>query len=186
MHHRREQGFDSHTEGQVRQTVETGGENPGPRSIVGRLREVTFPLIDSGGEVYGDPFAPALGDVASIFLTSYEELATGEEFASLQKSRIAAGPDQLGALQRYYERSIIPYALEREWLRRHDPELERPRTRTAHPRPQERMAAHVPAHASGSDPVYIVLGAAHQPGVSYSLAACRDGDWSPGAFEPVS
>ena len=182
MHHCREQGFDSHIEGQLRRTVDTEREAPGLRSVVSRLREVTFSLIDSGSEVYGDQFASALGDVASTFLMSHEELATGEDFASFQRSRIAAAdPDQLGVLQRYYERSFLPQPLEREWLRRHDPELEL----FTHAR-NERIAAHVLAHADDSDPVHIILGAAHQPGVSYYLAAYRDGDWSPGTFEPVS
>jgi hypothetical protein len=42
------------------------------------------------------------------------------------------------------------------------------------------------SHATGADPVHLVVGAAHQPGVIYYLSAYRDGEWSYGEFEMVS
>ena len=142
---------------------------------------MTVSLIDSGSEVYGDRFALALGNLASDFLMSHGELATGADFASFQTSRIAAtDPDKLVNLQRYYRGAFLPQPLEREWLRRHDPEL----GRFTHAR-NERIAAYVLAHASGTEPVHIVTGATHQPGIRYYLCAYRDGDWAFDPFEPV-
>lgn len=177
MHHCRERDFDSHIEGQLARAFESEHDGPELQSIVTRLREVTFSLIDSGSEVYGDRFAAALGDIASDFLMSHGELATGEDFASFKCSRVAAtDPDKLVDLQWYYKCAFLPQPLEREWLRRHDPELEI----FTHAR-NERIAAYVLAHASGTEPVHIVTGAAHQPGIRHYLCAYRDGDW---AFEP--
>jgi hypothetical protein len=181
MHQCRERDIDSHIEGQLARSFETEHEGPDLRSIAGRFREVTFSLIDSGSEVYGDRFASALGDIASDFLMSHSELATGEDFASFKRSRAAANdPDRLVDLQRYYKCAFLPQPVEREWLRRHEPELEI----FTHAR-NERIAAHVLAHASGTDPVHILTGAAHQPGITYYLRAYRDDDWGFEPFEPV-
>jgi hypothetical protein len=181
MHHCRERDIDSHIEGQIARAFETEHDGPDLQSVAGRFRDLTFSLIDSGRQIYGDQFASALGDVASDFLMSHGELATGEDFASFQLSRVAAhNPDQLGQLQRYYKRTFLPQPLEREWLQRHDPELEL----FTHAR-NERIAAWALAHAGGTVPVHIVTGAAHQPGIVYYLEAYRDGRWDPGTFEPV-
>jgi hypothetical protein len=181
MYHCRERDIDSHIEGQIARAFETEHDGPDLRSVAGRFREATFSLIDSGRQVYGDQFASALGDIASTFLTSHGELATGEDFTAFRKSRIAADdPTELSALQRYYKRVFLPQPLEREWLRRHDPELEL----FTHAR-NERIAAFALAHATGTAPVHIITGAAHQPGIRYYLRAYRDGNWDFGTFEPV-
>jgi hypothetical protein len=181
MHHCRERDIDSHIEGQIARAFDTEHEGPDLQSVAGRFRDVTFSLIDAGSEVYGERFAAALGDLASDFMMNHEQLATGEDFASFQKSRIAAeNPQELAHLQRYYKRTFLPQPLEREWLQRHDPELEL----FTHAR-NERIAEFVLAHASLSRPVHIITGAAHQPGVVYYLEAYRDGEWDFGDFEPV-
>jgi len=181
MHHCRERDIDSHISGQLSRVFEAEHDGPDLRSIASRFREATFSLIDSGSGVYGDRFASALGDIASDFLMSHGELATGEDFTSFQLSRDAASdPERLGSLQHYYKRAFLPQPLEREWLRRHDPELEL----FTHAR-NERIAAYVLSHASGTEPVHIVTGAAHQPGIVYYLRASRDGDWTFEPFEPV-
>ena len=179
MHHCRTLDIDSHIEGEIERAFDDGRADL--QSVTGRFREVTFSLIDAGGEVYGDRFASALGDVASDFLMTHEELATGEDFASFRRSRDAAeNPDELARLQQYYRRAFLPQPLEREWLRRHDPELEL----FTHAR-NERIAAYVLAHGTNSQPVHVVTGAAHQPGVVYYLAAYRDGEWEFGTLETV-
>jgi hypothetical protein len=98
-------------------------------------------------------------------------MATGEDFASFVLARRAAeNPERLGALQRYYETAFLPQPVEREWLRRHDPELEA----VSHAR-NERMADYVVFHADGEETVHLIVGAAHQPGVVYYLERHRDG-----------
>lgn len=181
MHYCRKQDLDSVIGGKLVRAFDAEHDGPDLQSIASRLREVTFSLIDSGRGVYGDRFAAALGDIASGFLMSHSELATGEDFASFKRSRLAAAdPDKLVNLQRYYNCAFLPQPLEREWLRRHDPKLEI----FTHAR-NERIAAYVLAHASGADPVHVITGAAHQPGISYYLRAYRDGDWTFDTFEPV-
>ena len=69
--------------------------------------------------------------------------------------------------------------LEREWLRRHDPELEV----VSHGR-SERMADY--AVAEGGDAVPLVVGAAHQPGIVYYLERHRDGGRQLEGFEVVA
>lgn len=175
----RNRDFDSHVEGLLEQ-VDSETEGPDLQELTERFRDATFSLIRSGSSVYGDQFANALGDIASDFFRSRGDLATGENFESFQNTKAAAeDPRKLGALQRYYRLVLLPQPLEREWLKRHDPELEL----FTHAR-NERITAYVLAHA-GSDPVHLITGAAHQPGVRYYLEAYRDGTWSYEPFESV-
>jgi hypothetical protein len=150
-------------------------------ALAGRFQNAVFSLVHSGREVYGDEFARALGDVASDFLTSHADLAVGDAFESFRLSRVAAeNPTYLPDLQRYYERAFLPQPLEREWLRRHDPELEL----VTHAR-NERMADYAVYHRDAAERVHLVVGAAHQPGVRYYLERFRDGDRVLSGFEPV-
>lgn len=150
-------------------------------AVVDRLQETVFSLIDGGRDVYGDRFADALGDVASDFLRSHEALATGEAFASFVQTQTAAeNPAALADLARYYETAFLPQPLEREWLRRHDPELEL----LTHAR-NSRMADYVLDAAGAAERVHLVVGAAHRPGVQYYLERHRDGERSLDGFVPV-
>lgn len=182
MHHCRERDIDSHIPGEIEREFETDASiGADVKSVASRFREVTFSLIKSGNGVYGDRFTSALGDVASDFLMTHEELATGEDFASFRRSRLAArNPEQLEHLQQYYETVFLPQPLEREWLRRHDPELEL----FTHAR-NERITAYVLYHASRDAPVHLITGAAHQPGIVYYLTNYRDGEWRFEPFETV-
>jgi len=171
-------GIDSHVEGIP--VEEFDGLAEQVDSLAGALREAAFSLVHAGGDVYGDRFRAALGDVAGAFLTSHEDAATAEDFRSFTLSRRAAwDPRLLDDLQRYYERSFLPQPVEREWLRRHDPELEL----MTHAR-NERMVDYALAHAGTASTVHLVVGAAHQPGVRYYLEAVRDGRREP-SYEPV-
>ena len=146
-----------------------------------RFREAAFELIHSGSDLYGEEFELALGDVASDFLMSHEDVATGKDFASFRLSRRAAeNPALLGALQRYYKTQFLPQPVEREWLRRHDPELEC----VSHAR-NERMADYAVFHNQDAETVHLIVGAAHQPGLCYYLAAHRDGERNVSEFELV-
>lgn len=148
--------------------------------LLSQLRERAFTLIDSGREVYGDAFGQTLGDVASALFVSHEEMATGEDFEAFRKTREAAqDPAALPTLQRYYETTFLPQPVEREWLRRHDRELEI----LTHAR-NERMADSLLYHAEDA-PTHAIVGAAHQPGVVYYLEAVRDGRREVADFEPV-
>jgi len=180
MYHCREREIDSHVPGEIERAFDEGeGIRADVHSIANRFREETFSLVDSGRELYGDHFADALGDVASDFLQTHEEHATGEDFASFRKSRAAArDPSKLADLQRYYLTVFLPQPIEREWLRRHDPELEL----FTHAR-NERIAAYVLAHASAD--AHIITGAAHQPGIVYYFERYRDGDWTYEPFETI-
>jgi len=150
-------------------------------SLATQFRDAAFSLIESGGEVYGEEYARALGDVASNFLTSHEDLATGTDFRSFRLSREASlDPGTLVDLQRYYETAFLPQPLEREWLRRHDRELEL----VTHAR-NERMADYVVALAE-EEQVHVIVGAAHQPGVVYYLDEHREGRRSVEDFEYVA
>jgi hypothetical protein len=107
-------------------------------------------------------------------------MATGDDYEAFQKNRAASrNPDRLVDLQRYYETTFLPQPIEREWLRRHDRELEI----LTHAR-NERMAEYLVYHAD-EDPVHAIVGAAHQPGVRYYLEAIRDGRHTLSDFEPV-
>jgi len=182
MYHCQQRENSSHVDGLIAETFEEGsGVTDNVVSVASQFRDVTFSLIESGADVYGGTFASALGDVASDFLMSHEQLATGEDFESFERSQHAAeNPRQLIDLQQYYKRVFLPQPLEREWLRRHDPELEL----FTHAR-NERIAAYVLYHAKDDDPVHLVVGAAHQPGVAYYLDAYRTGEWGYGEFETV-
>lgn len=150
-------------------------------ALAADVRDAVFALIDSGRPLYGEAFESALGDVASTFLTSHEDASTGRDFESFSKSRAAAAdPTKLGALQEYYRRTFLPQPLEREWLREHDPALEL----LTHAR-NERMADYAVYHAGTAPAVHLVVGAAHQPGVTYYLEQHRDGRRRAEAFEPV-
>lgn len=150
-------------------------------SVTDRLRDAVFSLAESGSDVYGDRFSRALGDVASDFLTDDEDVATGDDFESFVLSRRAGrDPAALGALQRYYKKTFLPQPLEREWLRRHDRELEV----VTHGR-NERMADYAVFHNEDARSVHLVVGAAHQPGVRYYLEAHRDGRRDLSDFELV-
>jgi len=180
MHHCRNMAIDSHIDGIIQETFEEGAIAD-VTSAASEFRDAVFSLIRSGSGVYGDTFTSALGDVASSFLMRHEHLATAEDFASFEKSRSAAtDPTRLAELQQYYRQVFLPQPIEREWLRRHDPELEL----FTHAR-SERIAAYALSHASGTGPVHVVTGAAHQPGVAYYLEAYRDGEWDYGEFELV-
>ncbi|AHG05367.1 hypothetical protein HALDL1_13655 [Halobacterium sp. DL1] len=149
-------------------------------SLTAELRDAVFSLIDSGRHLYGESLERALGDVASAFLMSHEDVSTGMDFASFSMSRAAAeDPTKLAALQDYYRRAFLPQPLEREWLRRHDPALEL----LTHAR-NERMADYAVYHST-AETVHLVVGAAHQPGVTYYLEQHRDGRRQVDDFEPV-
>lgn len=182
MYHCQDRDIDSHVPGEIeREFGEDDSIGADLRSVASEFRERTFTLIDAGKNMYGDRFTSALGDVASDFLTSHEELATGEDFVSFQLSRQAArNPEKLAKLQEYYETVFLPQPLEREWLRRHDPELEL----FTHAR-NERIAAYVLYNAPEETPIHIVTGAAHQSGIAYYLDAYRDGEWEFEPFEEV-
>jgi len=109
-------------------------------SLTDRVRDGVFSLIESEAAVEQNAFRRALGDVASSLLTDKESMATGEDFESFRKRRLAAAnPTYLPDLQRYYERRFLPQPVEdARWLRRHDPELEL----VTHAR-NERMADYV-------------------------------------------
>lgn len=143
-----------------------------------RFREATFSLVDAGSSVYGNSFEDVLGDIASALFTSHEQLATGRDFEAFSRSQAAAtDPDLLADLQRYYTRRFLPQPLEREWLRRHDPELEL----VTHAR-NERMADYALYHTTNAE-THLIVGAAHQPGIAYYLAGYRDGHRSLDGFE---
>jgi hypothetical protein len=173
----RDRGLDSHAADAV---PEFDGLAEEVDSLTNSFREAAFSLIDDAGDVYGDRFRDALGDVASAFLTSHESVATGSDFASFALSReAAADPTRLRDLQYYYERAFLPQPLEREWLRRHDPELEI----VTHAR-NERMADYAVAHNDAASEIHLIVGAAHQPGVRYYLEEIRDGEREV-RYEPV-
>lgn len=140
--------------------------------IASELQEAAFSLVNASGNRFGRRFERALGTVASEFFRSHADHATGSDFSSFRLRRAAAeDPSVLWKLQRYYECEFLPQPLEREWLRRHDPELEL----VTHAR-NERMADYARYHADGTAPVHLVVGAAHQPGVRYYLERHRDGE----------
>jgi hypothetical protein len=181
--------------------------------LASQFQEAAFSLVDASGDRFGRRFERALGTVASAFFRSHADHATGADFASFRlREQAAADPSSLWRLQRYYECAFLPQPLEREWLRRHDPELEL----VTHAR-NARMADYVVHHAdgttlgqaapprsessnaasSGDEPgdgasssgdsgnVHLVVGAAHQPGVRYYLERHRDGDRAVDSFDVV-
>ncbi|SDJ30007.1 hypothetical protein SAMN05216226_10229 [Halovenus aranensis] len=182
MYHCTERDIDSHVPGAIeRSFLEDERLGADIRAVASTFRERAFTLIDAGKHMYGDAFTAAIGDLASAFLTSHEELATGEDFTSFQLSKQAArNPAMLADLQRYYRTVFLPQPLEREWLRRHDPELEL----FTHAR-NERIAAYILSNGPDTDLIHVITGAAHQPGVAYYLRAYRENEWSYEPFEIV-
>lgn len=149
--------------------------------LAAQFRAAAFALIERGSDLYGEAYSRTLGDLAASFLMSHEDFATGTDFRSFRLSRRAAeDPTKLGDLQRYYERSFLPPPLEREWLGRHDRELEI----VTHAR-NERMADYVVYHHADPSAVHVIVGAAHQPGVGYYLEEHRDGRRSLTGFDYV-
>lgn len=188
-------GIESHVDGDPFDSL---AEDVG--DLASQFRAAAFSLVDASGERFGRRFERAVGSVASEFFRSHADHATGSDFASFRlRGRAAEDPSELWRLQRYYECAFLPQPLEREWLRRHDPELEL----VTHAR-NARMADYVVAHADGTQPddpsavadepsvkerefgdVHLVVGAAHQPGVRYYLERHRDGDRRVGSFDVV-
>jgi len=150
--------------------------------LASQFQEAAFSLIDAGSDVYGDRVQDALGTVATTFFRSHEDFATGDDFESFVRNREAATDPRanLAALQRYYERLFLPQPLEREWLRRHDPELEL----VTHAR-NARLADYAVYHNDTAEAVHLIVGAAHGPGVRYYLDAHRDGRRSVDEFTVV-
>ena len=148
-------------------------------SVTDQFRSILFSLIKSGSDLVGEQTTQALGDVATSFLSHHSDLGVGNDYTSYVLSRRAStDPAQLSALQRYYRTAFLPQTIEREWLRRHDPELEI----TTHAR-NERMADYVINHNEDAQQVHIVVGAAHQPGVLYYLHQYRTGERTSAEFE---
>ncbi|WP_440989126.1 hypothetical protein [Haloarchaeobius baliensis] len=148
-------------------------------SFTGEFKAAVFSLVEDGSDVYGETFERTLGDLASDFLTSHEGLATGDDYESFKLTRRAAtDPTHLVDLQHYYRTTFLPQPLEREWLRRHDPELEL----MTHAR-NERMADYGMYHASPGDTVHLLVGAAHQPGIEYYLDRFDAGERTLEGFE---
>jgi len=149
-------------------------------TVAGQLREAAYSLVHSGSDLYGEESAAALGDVVADFLMSHEDVARAREFEAFALSqRAAENPAALAELQRYYATAFLPQPIEREWLRRHDPELEI----VSHGR-SERMADY--AVAEGGEAVHLVVGAAHQPGIVHYLERHRDGRRRLEGFEEVT
>ncbi|MFC6951863.1 hypothetical protein [Halorubellus litoreus] len=199
-------GIESHVDGDPFDSL---AEDVG--DLASEFREAAFSLVDASGDRFGRRFERAVGSVASEFFRSHADHATGSDFASFRlRERAAEDPSALWRLQRYYECAFLPQPLEREWLRRHDPELEL----VTHAR-NARMADYAVAHADGTttgetgdaegmqpgDPgaadddasaqcrefgdVHLVVGAAHQPGVRYYLERYRDGERRVESFDAV-
>ena len=152
-----------------------------PETLRRRFRDVALSLLESDAEDgAGGALRRSLEDVVSAFPPTHEELATGRDAEAVRLRRVAArDPNALAALQAYYERAFLPQALEREWLARHDPELEI----VTHAR-NARMADYALAHAD-TDEVHLLVGAAHGPGVREYLEHHRDGRRSLDGFAPV-
>ena len=140
--------------------------------LADQFRETAFSLIESYSDLYGETVERTLGALASSLLTDHEGFATGDEYEAFAlRRRAAADPAQLPALQDYYRRAFLPQPVEREWVRRHDPDLEW----VTHGR-NERMADYAVYHYGDAEAVHLIVGAAHGPGVVYSLRQHRDGE----------
>jgi len=168
-----DEGFDTHIDNSGMDDISENFE-----ALAATFRGAVFSLLNSGKRVYGERFADAVGDVATDFLTSPEDIAKGDDFESYRMSHEAAeDPARLGELQRYYKRRFLPQPVEREWLRRYDPEIEV----FTHAR-NERIADYAVYDADALR-VRIIVGAAHQPGVVYYLRQHRDGSRDTSEFE---
>lgn len=158
--------------------------------LAAQFQTAAFSLVDASGDRFGREFERALGSVASTFFTTHADHATGSDFASFRlRQQAVTNPSLLWKLQRYYECAFLPQPLEREWLRRHDPELEL----VTHAR-NARMADYAIHHAPPTDPeaerasasdVHLFVGAAHQPGIRYYLEQHRDGNRTVESFSVV-
>ncbi|MEF8901632.1 MAG: hypothetical protein V5A25_10470 [Halovenus sp.] len=147
--------------------------------VTSTFREATFSLIEAGRAAYGEPFERALGDIAAAFLTDHAESSIGRSYEAFRLREAASRePERLVDLQRYYERTFLPQPHEREWLRRHDPELEL----VSHAR-NERIADYAIYHGGDDDGIHLIVGAAHQPGVAYYLEQYREGRELPDGFQ---
>jgi len=134
-------GFESHVDGDAFDSLAEGVGD-----LASEFQEAAFALVEASGDRFGRRFEEALGAVASEFLRSHADHATASDFASFRlRERAAADPSTLWRLQRYYECAFLPQPLEREWLRRHDPELEL----VTHAR-NARMADYAVYHADGT------------------------------------
>lgn len=143
------------------------------------FREAAFSMIDAGNAMYGEQFERTLGGIAADVLADHADQAVGNSYEAFRLSREASeNPSKLAALQQYYERTFLPQPLEREWLRRHDPELEL----LSHAR-NERMADYVVYHNDTVEEVHVIVGAAHQHGVAYYLDQYRAGKPKPAELE---
>ncbi len=168
---------DSHIETNEETQIDTLLEDIA--AVTSQFRDATFSLIDSGSELYGERFERALGDIAAVFLTNHADLGVGKSYEAFRLSEQASqDPARLVDLQQYYERTFLPQPLEREWLRRHNPELEI----VSHAR-NERMADYAVYHNQEQTEVHLIVGAAHQPGVVYYLEQYSDGREIPESFE---
>ena len=150
-------------------------------AVADDFREATFSVVESGRQIYGERFERALGGVAAGVLTGPADTGVGNSYEAFRLSREASeNPEVLRELQQYYERTFLPQPLEREWLRRHDPELEL----VSHAR-NERMADYAVYHNRTATEVHVIVGAAHQPGLVYYLDRYREDREVPASFEPL-
>ncbi|MFP4633320.1 MAG: hypothetical protein ACLFMT_07805 [Halobacteriales archaeon] len=144
------------------------------------VRSRLFSAVDAGEALYGERVADAVGDSLSCLLSDSTALARGDDFQAFRLSRAAADdPSRLGELQRYYHRRFLPQPLEREWLWSHAPEVEV----FTHAR-NERIADFA-VYDAESPEIHVVVGAAHQPGVTYYLERHAEGERSVDDFEPL-
>lgn len=147
--------------------------------FVTEFRERMFSMIDAGSAMYGEQFERTLGAIAADLFADHTDRAVGNSYEAFRLSREASeDPSKLHALQQYYERTFLPQPLEREWLRRHDPELEL----FSHAR-NERMAEYIRYHNETVEEVHVIVGAAHQHGVAYYLDQFEAGDLDQTEFE---
>lgn len=145
--------------------------------VAERLRTRAYGLIEAYSDVYGDRVEHALGTAVSTVLTDHAGWATGDEYEAFAlRERAATDPTTLPALQAYYRRTFLPQPVEREWVRRHDPDLEW----VTHAR-NARMADYA-VHHHHTGPVHLIVGAAHGPGVAYYLRQHRDGERTTAGF----
>ena len=162
-------------------TVEfTRGEVVGPWGPAVSHQRRTWEWLGADAAPDRERFRAALAAGERVHF-AFAHPYVSRDFEAFAKSRRAAeDPTRLGELQRYYKTTFLPQPLEREWLRRHDPELEA----VSHAR-NERMADYVVFHADDEETVHLIVGAAHQPGVVYYLERHRDGHRDVSGFELV-
>lgn len=143
------------------------------------VRRHVFSLVESAGRHLRGFSLNGVGRLLSNYLTDHEDAATATDYEAFRKSRAAARqPRRLATLQDHYWNTLLPPPVEREWLRRHDQHLEI----VTHAR-NARMADYAVYHNTGPGDVYLLVGAAHQPGIVYYLERHRDGRRSLDAFD---